>query len=325
METRGTKQLLASEQPALLHSWLCRIAVLSLWLLVANGCDMSPSAGRAAQPSPTSRDQLFKNPRAQALALAAEQGNAAEVQRLITQEKVNPDVIFANVPHGMPLLAWPIFKQNPAGLKALLDSGANPNARKPGQHTQRYSGGSGGPYFDYDNAIAWAGKQNDPIYLTLLLDHGADPSARNGNDETPIFQAQSNSMHNQWPNVQLLVERGADINAVTDVGTVIYDYSCFGRFEEVYWLLQHGADPTIDVLSSPRPPAPRRHRVIESIFWYADDPRWARDFPKDPKWQRLSQQWLLQHGVKRPPMPAMYRDERKGYGLPYEEKDIPLM
>ncbi|WP_158883393.1 ankyrin repeat domain-containing protein [Rhodanobacter sp. L36] len=280
----------------------------------------SPSTGTPAQQSKYALDRIYKDPKAQALALAAEQGNAAEVQRLMKQEHVNPDVIFADDESGMPLVAWPVFTLNATGLKALLDNGANPNARKPGTHRRHYKDGSQGDiHFNYDNAMVWAAKQDDPIYLKLLLDHGGDPNTRNCNDETLLFQAYI--WHRQWQNVQVLVERGADVNAVTGVGTILFDFSSSGGFEQSYWLLQHGADPTIDAYIPPPQPAPPRHRIIEDIFWYPTDPKNSSHI----SWQRKCQQWLLQRGFKRPPLPDDYRDMRKTFGLPYEEKDIPLL
>ncbi|HEY8670180.1 MAG TPA: ankyrin repeat domain-containing protein [Terriglobales bacterium] len=289
-----------------------------LLTFVLAGCDApSPTAATPSRHSMYSLDRVFKDPRAQALALAAEQGNVLEVQRLMKQEHVNPDVIFSDDDSGMPLVAWPVFTLNPTGLKAMLDNGANPNARKPGQHTKTYEDGSGGTYFDYDNAMVWAAKQEDPIYLKLLLDHGGDPNTRNGNDESLLFQAYI--WHNQWRNVKLLVERGAHINDMTQSGTILYDYSSMGEFEEAYWLLQHGADPTVrDPLIQSLFPAPPRYLAVEDIFWHPTN-------PSDPSWQRKCQQWLLQHGFKRPPLPEAYRDLRKTFGLPYEEKDIPLL
>jgi uncharacterized protein len=119
--------------------------------------------------------------------------------------------------------------------------------------------------------------------------------------------------------VQLLVERGARINDLTQSGTILYDYTSMGGFEEAYWLLQHGADPTVgDQINQSPPPAPPRYLAVEDIFWHPTNPH-------DPSWQRKCQQWLLQHGFKRPPLPEAYRDLRKTYGLPYEEKDIPLL
>lgn len=308
----------ANEHPACKRALLCRFALLSVWLLVASGCGMpSSSVGDSAQQSRYALDHFYKDPKAQALALAAEQGNAVEVTRLMKQEHVNPDVIFSDDDSGMPLVAWPVFTLNPTGLKALLDNGANPNARKPGKHRRQYKDGSQGEsHYDYDNALVWAAKQDDPVYLKLLLDHGGDPETRNGNNETLLFQAYI--WHNQWKNVQLLVERGANINAVTQMGTVLYDYSTLGGFEKSYWLLQHGADPTIDAFINPLPPAPPRHRIIEAIFWHPGN-------PSDSRWQRLCQQWLLQHGFKRPPMPDAYREMRKSFGFPFDEKNIPLL
>ena len=292
------------------------LSALGLLLTITTaGCDISqPESVASAQQSKYSVDQVFKDPKAQALALAAEQGNAAVVQRLMKQEHVNPDVIFSDDDSGMPLVAWPVFTLSPAGLKAMLENGANPNARKPGHTVRKFKDGSVSDHFDYDNAMVWAAKQDDPIYLNLLLDHGGDSNTRNANGESLLFQ--SYIWHNQWSNVQLLVERGADVNSISQGGTVLYDYSSLGGFEQAYWLLEHGADPKAGALA--QPPDSPRYMAVEAIFWHPGD-------SKDPSWQRKCQQWLLQHGYKRPPMPDSYRDMRKNLGLPYEEKDIPLL
>ena len=289
--------------------------VYLLLALCLVGCDVSQSeSAPSAQASKYSVERFFKDPRAQALAVAAEQGNASEVQRLIKQEHVNPDVIFGDDESGMPLVAWPVFTLNATGLEAMLENGANPNARKPGHTLRKFKDGSFSDHFNYDNAMVWAAKQEDPVYLKLLLDHGGDPGTRNANGETLLFQAYI--WHNQWRNVQLLVERGSDVNALSQGGTVLYDYSSLGGFEQAYWLLEHGADPKAGALTEL--PGPPRYMAVEAIFWHPGN-------PKDPSWQRKCQQWLLQHRYKRPPMPDAYRDMRKNLGLPYDEKDIPLL
>jgi hypothetical protein len=153
--------------------------------------------------------------------------------------------------------------------------------------------------------------------LKLLLDHGGDPNTRNSNDESLLFQAYI--WHNQWKNVQLLVERGADVNALTQGDSILFNYSSRGGFEQTYWLLQHEADPTVGTfINQPAPPALPRHLIVEDIFWHPGN-------PNDPTWQRRCQQWLLQRGFKRPPMPDDYRTMRKNLGFPYEEKNIPLL
>lgn len=245
------------------------------------------------------------NPQAQALALAAEKGRTRDVQRLMKDEGVDPDVVFTSN-DGTPLLVIPILANNPAGLKAMLDNGADPNVK------QAYDTGDRGMRY-HGNAMVWAAKQEDPIYLKLLLDHGGDPDTRNANNETLLFQARIWS--NQWQNVQLLVERGADINARTRGGGIVDTYAKMGGFMQAYWLLEHGAKP---MANDPVPSEPKRSYLVEAIFWHPGN-------PKDPTWQRKCQQWLLAHGYARPPMPDYLREMRKNLGFPHEEDQIPLL
>ncbi|MBB3887115.1 hypothetical protein FHY26_002156, partial [Xanthomonas campestris] len=97
-------------------------------LLAITGC--SPAAQSRYAP-----ERNFSDPKALALALAAEQGDAEEVRRLMKVEGVNPDTIFSK--DGYPLLFWPIFTHSPAGLKAMLDNGADPNVALPYQTLDR--------------------------------------------------------------------------------------------------------------------------------------------------------------------------------------------
>ena len=256
-------------------------------------------------PPPTSNsfldlEQSFPgDPKAQALAVAAERGDAREIRRLMKEEGIDPDTIFS--PEGLPLLAWPILTGNPAGLKAMLENGADPNARVQTPTIVRYKDGSVGTYYK-NNAMVWAARADDPIHLRLLLDHGGDPDTRNSNDETLLVQARL--MSNQWENVKLLVERGADVNVKSQGMTLVEMYAGLGGFMQTHWLLEHGARP--------------EQYTLESIFWHPGN-------PEDPVWQRRCQQWLLQRGYQRPPMPDSYRRMREAFGFPTDEKDIPLL
>ncbi|WDJ94052.1 ankyrin repeat domain-containing protein [Xanthomonas campestris] len=278
----------------------CFIRFCCVLLLAITGC--SPAAQSRYAP-----ERNFTDPKALALALAAEQGDAEEVRRLMKVEGVNPDKIFSK--DGYPLLFWPIFTHNPTGLKAMLDNGADPNVALPYQTLDR--GVRNNP-----NAMVWAAEQDDPIYLKMLLDHGGDPNTRNANNESLLFHAFIKQ--NKWDNIKLLVERGADINAVAGMGnSITAAYAIRGGFDFVYWLLQHGADPTIEFAYG-NPVHLKDSGIIEAIFWHPGN-------PKDPQWQRQCQQWLLKRGYERPPLPENYRSMRKAFHFPTEEKEIPLL
>lgn len=275
-----------------------RLATLALFLLLP-----LLLAGCWQLPNPDAGD--FTDPGARKLAVASATGNTEAVRRLMKEEGVNPDVHFDS--EGTPLVAWPIYKKSPEGLKAMLENGADPNAATlhPAQDTTRFKGRI------EDNAMVWAVRQSDPVYLQLLLDHGGDPDTRNSNGETLLLQAHLSG--DQWQNIQLLVERGADINALTTTYPIAWEYSSGGGFGRVYWLLQHGADPKAGAHGNPL-----RYPIIDDIFWYPSKPEYAH-------LQRQCQQWLLQHGYQRTPMPEHYRKMRLTFGYPHEEKDIPLL
>ncbi len=277
------------------------VSAFALLVLLAGCLAQSPSAGTF----PGDR-------RAQALADAAAEGDVDEIRYLMKEKRIDPDVLFAS--DGTPLLAWPILKGNPAGLKAMLENGANPNARFPVPRIRVHDDGSYGVSFR-NNAMVWAAKSEDLVYLNLLLDHGGDPNTRTSNDETLMKHAFLSGIG--WRAVKLLVERGADVNSESQSMTMLDSYTGKGGFQAAFWLLEHGADPTINHLRHPGAPPDQSH-IIDDIFWYPSQP----DFIE---WQRKCQQWLLARGHKRPPMPERIRRMRQAFGYPSEEKEIPLL
>jgi hypothetical protein len=285
------------------------------------GCNLSAPNGSSesstSTPSTPSKwlfnpANTFKNPRALALAGAAQDNNADEVRRLIKDEHINPDTLFSdtNEEERIPVVAWPVITQSLGGLKALLDNGANPNVKV------RYPDLDKTVILYFDNAMVYAAKNEDPAYLKLLLEHGGDPNTRNVSGETLLFQAYI--WQNRWQNVQVLVEHGADMTVPTQGNSILGDYTQEGDFKKAYWLLQHGADPKAQGMYGIKPGDVIHYHVVEDVFWYPDKPN-MRD------WKRKCQQWLLAHGIKRPPMPEHYRSQRKDLGQPYEEKDMPLL
>lgn len=293
------------------HVFAMRALLLSCLVLLA-GClgELPPRLDDSRYPL---QRWFPNNPGAQELALAAESGRLDDIRRLMQVEKVDPDTVFA-VPEGFPLLVIPIMAKQPESLRTMLELGADPDARYPKPDVVKYKDGSVGTYYR-NNAMVWAAKQEDPIYLKLLLDHGGDPDTRNSNDETLLFQARI--WGNQWQNVQLLVERGADIDAKTQRGSILDTYAKMGGFHSAYWLLEKGANP---IANDPIPGSPAdRSYAIESIFWHPISKGY------DPVWQRKCQRWLLARGYKRPPMPEYYQRMRKNLGFETREDKIPLL
>jgi hypothetical protein len=221
---------------------------------------------------------------------------------------VDPDTLFGGSNGGLPLLAWPIVRGNPEGLRAMLEHGADPDAGKAYETRDR-------GMRQHANAMVLAAGEQDQTYLTLLLDHGGDPDTRNANNEALLFHAFING--NLWKNVQLLVERGADVNINAAAGdTILTKYAARGGFMMASWLLEHGADPTLEYVYG-KPVQRSDADAIEAIFWHPGT-------PDDPAWQIRSQRWLLQHGHQRPPMPEHYRRMRQTLGFPHREDQIPL-
>ena len=88
--------------------------------------------------------------------------------------------------------------------------------------------------------------------VEMLLDAGADVNARSSSGSTPLYDA---ALKGNGAIVSLLVNRGADLNAVetTSGTTPLYAAAAFGRQEPVVILLLAGADPNIASKDGIRP------------------------------------------------------------------------
>ncbi len=283
-----------------------RCLLLGVLTLASAACSApaAPEAYRATLRAP----YTFEG-NALALAEAVDRQDADAVGRLMRDEGVNPDVLFGE--EAIPVVAWPVINKNLIGLQLLLDNGADPNARmldtsrERGQHR--------------NNAMVYAAELSDTRYMALLLDHGGDPNTLNSNGNPITHVAWVN---NEWPTIQHLVERGADINmdlhGSDGYNTPVNWYSSFGTFENVYWLLERGADPTRAIRSPPGSVHPMRMPVVDDIYWLPIKPTGL-------EWQKKCQQWLVAKGIPRQSMPEYLKNNRRRLGFPYEEEDIPLL
>lgn len=298
--------------PPLRRRLLAGLALAGLMLCALTACWAMPPPG--GDRLPWDPGDYFEGPALQ-LAQASDRRKAEQIRWMIRDKGINPDKLFDK--GDMPLVAWPVFNENPEGLRLLLENGADPNARMHQPQRKR------GQY--RNNAMVLAARSKNPVYLKLLLDHGGDPNTLNSNDESLLYVAY---LRGQWQNVQLLIERGADVNDVLystlndnrGHNTVLNWYASLGNFDKAYWLLQRGADPSLKMRVSDNPKfASERGRmpILEDIFWLPVKPHMV-------EWQRKCQMFALARGLKPPPMPEAIKFSRKGLGLPTEEKDIPL-
>ena len=138
-------------------------------------------------------------------------------------------------------------------VKALLDHGADPNARTnrtPGfgikvkGHLGNITGGT--PFLI-------ASRANDTAVMRVLLEHGADPLIPTANGTTPLMMAAGvghepgitrSAEHEAFEAVYLLAELGGDVNAVNEAGdTALHGAAWRERADSVVqFLVDRGAD-----------------------------------------------------------------------------------
>ena len=113
------------------HTKAAYIFTVLLITLLLSACDAISTAR-----SHHFAHRYYQGPALQ-LAIAAEHGDVRRVQRLMKDKGVNPDTVFGGSDR-YPMVAWPLMSRNLEGLRALLENGADPNARHPEPSLIRY-------------------------------------------------------------------------------------------------------------------------------------------------------------------------------------------
>ena len=136
--------------------------------------------------------------RSAALAAAIRTGDVASLQQILS---ANPAL--ASLPLGgslgsrTPLYVvadWPgYFPNGPQIVRMLIEAGADPNARSPGDET----------------ALHWAASSDDVDVASALIDGGADLEAPDGSIGTPLDNAVGYAC---WHVARHLVIRGAKVD-----------------------------------------------------------------------------------------------------------------
>jgi ankyrin repeat protein len=149
-------------------------------------------------------------------------------------------------------------EQTVAGLtQVLLDRGTDPNVTfNDGKMPPRvtYPAIRYGPIPAGSTPLLAAARSQDVALMRMLLDKGADPNRATTVDHfTPLMAALSGgarrrdrggtrSESNLMPAIQLLIERGADVNAVNSRGMTAMHYAArTGDDPAVQLLADHGA------------------------------------------------------------------------------------
>src|SRR5215469_553202 len=137
-------------------------------------------------------------------------------------------------------------------MKALLEAGANPNARI----TKRLWFRAFGDHSWVDTAGAtafWrAAQSTDVDAMRLLVQHGADPDLPTLHGTTPLMAASgigwgyhySMNAPDSWMTaVKYCVQLGADVNAADDRGyTPLHGAAYLGNHDMINYLIEKGAD-----------------------------------------------------------------------------------
>ena len=120
-----------------------------------------------------------------------------------------------------------IVSNDPEGMAAALEAGADPNARQGYNHT----------------ALSRAVANDSEQAVEVLLNRGADPNARSENGETPLHHSHQSSR----AVFSQLIQAGADPNArdlrgITPLHRAVADKRFLSSAQR---LLENGADPNV--------------------------------------------------------------------------------
>lgn len=195
--------------------WRALIALgMMAVMMQAAGCSEVEISGKNAA-------DVFKDPQTLALVNAACAGDIPKIDALVKQgANVN-----ATGYREMTPLVWTMECKSYAGIKRLLELGANPNYKMEG-----------------DISAMWASAgSSDPHFLPLMLAHGGNPNITANN---PFPSALSIAIEQRrMQNVELLLKHGVDVNQHDSVGnTAATDAIALGRYDVVEMLLKHGYD-----------------------------------------------------------------------------------
>jgi len=176
---------------------------------------------------------------------------------------------------------WPgYFPNGPEVVRLLVETGADPNARQPGDETP----------------LHWAASSDDAHVAAALIDSGADVNAPDGSIGTPLANAVG---YGCWEVARLLAARGARVDEP-------WQAAALGLLDHLSPLL--GEVPSPERLSQAfwHACSAGQRRAAEYLLTRGADPNWIPDYAKGtpleaatgPGTQRDNLiRWLREHGA----------------------------
>lgn len=254
---------------------------IMLIALISTACN---AKGRNSMPPP---EKIFNGKQIE-LAKAISAGDVGKIEASI-KNGANPN---GYGKEGMTPLLFALGHKSKISLKALLENEADPN--------MRITAADAIDGVKDESAVTFVAGATDNEYLSILLDHGGDVNAKNSNGE-PILITMFFVSPPNYDGIKLLLRRGADINATDTSGsTLLMDMARLRHFEQVYQLLEQGADYRIKDGTGYGP----------DFYIYQEkiDPK---EFPEIYEWQRKCQEFLKARGVNDPgPMKGPSAEEK---------------
>ena len=169
-------------------------------------------------------EYYFADPKVITLIKAAENGDKATIKAMVNAG-ANINTVGKE---GLTPLIWSFLSHNYDGIRALLKNGADPNLVS----------------LEDDSALTLAAGSKDIKILEIVLQHGGNPNAYGQRGNTALLLA----IHRRhWEHMRILLKYGADINKmdIHNSSTPAQTAASMGAYDQVYYMLEHGADHTI--------------------------------------------------------------------------------